>query len=212
MSSKIQESMLDMFLMNKKTAIHFIAVSVVCILACDESLPPYEQPENTLVITEVLATQGTIGSGIPILNVYLWGGNQYEETFDDTVSVSGHVRITWSDQPDLVSTLRLSNGNFTGTTPIQGSRLTLDPGDTFSMKTVWYFYSDSGEYIIDLMDYSNNDVRGNYEYSKPEIFVIEVELLIYRQIGRIESEPLEVEITGYRPSPDSSESSQRLSF
>jgi len=198
MSSKIQESWLNMFLMNKKTAIHFIAVSVLCILACDESLPPYEQPENTLAITRVIATQGTIGSGIPILNVYLQGENQYEETFDDTVSATGEVLITWKDRPSLFATLPLSNANFTGTTPIQGSRLTLDPGDTFSMQTVWYFYTDSREYIIDLMDYSNNDVRGDYEFSRPEIFTIEVELTVYSQTGRLAFGPTEIEIIGYR--------------
>ena len=168
------------------------------MIACDESLPPYGKPEGTLVITRVLANQGTVGDGFPILNVYIEGLNQYEETFDDTVHVKGEVRIWWKDHPDVYATVSLSNSDFIGETPIQGTRLTLDPGAHFFMQTVWYFYTDDGRYVINLLDYSNEDVRGDWEYARPETFVVEVELLMFHQIGLIQSEPIEIEITGYR--------------
>lgn len=168
------------------------------IIACNESLPPYAPPENVLAITQIVATQGTIGSGTPILNMNLIGVNQYEETFEDTINANGEVRIWWQRHPEFSATLPLSNSHFVPPTPIRGSRLILDPGDTFHMKTVWFLISDQGEYLIDLLDYSQSDVRGDFEYARPETLMIEVDLMIYRQIGMIRSDPFAFEFTGYR--------------
>lgn len=190
------------FKKRRRFAVCLAGVLGLSVLSCDESLPPYTPPQDVLAITQVFAAQGTINPGIPILNVLITGVNQYEETFEDTVNANGEVRIWWKRHPEFKATLPLSNGHFVPPTPIRGSRLTLDPGDTFHMKTVWYMMSDEGEYLIDLLDYSIDDVRGDFEYARPETLMIEIELMIYRQIGMIRSDPVSFEFTGYRLAHD----------
>lgn len=182
----------------KWIAVSLVLSGMIIFSACDESLPPYEQPQNALAITDVFPAQGLVDPGIEILNIYITGMNLYEETFDDTVNVQGEVRIWWKRHPEITATLPLSNGNFVPPTPIRGSRLTLETNDLFYMKTVWSLYTDDGQYLIDLLNFSAHDVRGDYEYAKTETLVIEVELLVFRQIGMIRAEPVEYEFVGFR--------------
>ncbi|NQT27445.1 hypothetical protein HQ585_18980 [candidate division KSB1 bacterium] len=186
------------FKLMKIIVLSVLLTTCFTLISCNESLPLYEQPENSLAITRVLASQGLVEPGIPILYIVIEGMNQYEETYDDTVNVQGELRIWWERHPELSATLLLSNANFIPPTPIHGSRLTLDPNQTFAMKTVYYFFSDDGQYIVDLLDYSANDIRGDYQYAKPETFIMKVDLLVYKQIGMISSESTKIEVTGFR--------------
>jgi len=186
------------FIKNKAIYISILIGLLCTVIACDESLPLYELPQNGLVITRVVASPGLVDPGIPILTIVIEGMNQYDETFDDTVDVQGEFRIWWEKHPEISSTLSLSNANFIPPTPIHGSRLTLDPNQTFAMKTVYFYFSDDGQYIVDLFDYSENDIRGDYQYAKPETFIMKVDLLVYKQIGMISSESTKIEVTGFR--------------
>jgi hypothetical protein len=117
------------------------------VFACDESLPPYEQPSNFLraelgvvdgmidrqVICDYTFTRwnpGTIAFRINVIN-----------TFDETLqgpasAVTGQVEVWKKDDPDFGRTIPI----FGATDPrhVRFGVLTLDPGDTLEVAVDWF--------------------------------------------------------------------------
>ena len=156
-------------------------------VACDESLPTRIVPQNTIQITDILVVpEGNVSR--PKIAICIVGENVYEDYFHGEVNLGGYVRVWWSRKPDIESHVPISNAFFVGSTPIQGRTLTLAPGEKFFLELFWHCYSDDGNDIIDMLDFSDYTIRGNIWYAKPEKFALEVEMTVFDQLGLISSE------------------------
>lgn len=184
-----------MNLFNKWTRFCLIVAGIL-LLNCEETLPPYTLPQETLILKPLIASQGTVGPGIPVINILIQGENQYEEVFQDTVSVKGELIIYWENRPDYIRSIPLNNTQFLEPTPILGRTMTLAPGEIFSMQVVWYLDTDDGLYIPDSLEYSDRLVNGLL-YAEPITFVLQANLTLFNQLGLLQSEPFYFVFSGF---------------
>jgi len=174
-----------------------IFLVLLFFLTCDESLPPRIVPQDTLEITAIIANQGANAGGI-FVAINVFGQNNYEETFQDTVDVKGNIHIWWARKPEIEANVPLDNRHFTKPTRISGNILTLDPGEKFRLEALWYLNLDDGRYLINLLDFSNSSVINGIIIAKPEKFMVEVQLTLYEETGLLRSEPHEFIIEGWK--------------
>ena len=162
--------------------------------ACEESLPTRITPLNTLKIVDVLISQGTGDWGIEVAIVILVE-NVYHETFSGVTNMNGNVRIWWKRKPEVIANLPIERYDY----------LRLDPGERLLIETRWFLWTDDDQYIIDLLDYSNNDVRYDIIYARPEVFGLEVKLTLFGETGLLVSEPYDFTLRGWKPVEDGDE-------
>ena len=170
---------------------------LLLVLSCDESLPPRIAPENTLQIVDIWASQMADAAGI-FVKFLIIGENLYEETFDADVNVNGELYIKWKRKPEKIATIHLNNTLFAEPTRIEGRTLTLDPGEQFYISVSWYLNTDDGENIIDLLDFSDNNIQGNIATAKPEVFEYETKVIVFDQIGLLISDGYEFTLEGWK--------------
>ncbi len=169
-------------------------------LACDESLPPRQQPQDTLAITQVIFTQGMYASG-PFMEFVFLIANQYEETFQGEVTVNGHATVWWKNHPEIRATLPINNQHFAPPSRLAGHTLTIDSGGHCALKIYWYLALEDGRSLLDLLDYSGSVPVEGLIKSRPETFVMEATIKIFDQTGYLHSEPFTFTFTGYKPAP-----------
>ncbi|HOT98358.1 MAG TPA: hypothetical protein PLN61_00365 [bacterium] len=172
------------------------------VLACDESLPPRQEPQNTLAITQVIYTQGMYASG-PFMEFVFIITNLYEETFQGEVAVNGHATVWWKNRPQIRTTLAINNQHFTPPSRLQGNTLTIDPGGRCALKIYWYLTLEDGRSLLDLLDYSDSVPVEGLIKSRPETFVMEATIKLFDQTGYLRSEPFTFSFTGYKAAPAS---------
>jgi hypothetical protein len=127
------------------------------------------------------------------------GTNNYVDYFQDKVDMAGRIHIWWKNRPEIEAHVSLDNSNFVAPTDIVGRTLTVAPGEHFYVQTKWHLYADDGQHILDLLDYSENDVRGGLIYAKPEQFMVQAQMTVFNQIGLIKSNQIEFTFNGYKP-------------
>ena len=181
----------------KLKSIWYIFVLIIVLVSCEESLPSRIVPENTLQITKIFIAQEANNDGI-FIAVRIIGENKYVETFQDTVNVEGNIHIWWAKHPDIEANVPLDNRYFVEPTRIQGSILTIDPGGEFHLETRWYLNTDDGRNVIDLLDFSNSPVVGGIVTAAPEKFILEVQLILFKETGLLRSKPQEFVLTGWK--------------
>ena len=167
----------------------FPLLFLICFtLSCDESLPLRSGPQNTLEIVDVVIVQGTGGWGIEV-SIAVIVENVYHETFDGVANIKGNIRIWWKRRPEIIANLSIEEYDY----------LQLDPGGRYVIESDWFLWTDDGQYVLDLLDYSNDDVRYGNIYARPEVFGLEVKVTIFEEIGLLVSEPYEFTLQGWKP-------------
>lgn len=177
------------------TSFFFLALFFI---SCDESLPTRSVPENTLAIQSFTVSQGLAGNGRFILPMRITIRNIYDETFEDSVLVNGQIRAWWKAQPTVGATLRVGNGNLAPQSKLRNGVLKLDAGEDIYIDQTWFFFTDNNEDILDKLDYSQNNIQGNFIYADPDTFVFEAVVRLYGQLGPLVSSPVEFEVTGMK--------------
>ena len=174
-----------------------LLILVASLLACEESLPTRQEPQNPLAITNVIYAQGMYSTG-PFMEFLFLITNNYEETFQAEVTVTGHVTVWWKKRPDTRITLDLGNQHFVEPSKINGKILTIDPGSFCTLKIYWYLQLENGASLLDLLDYSDSVPSGGLIKSKPETFVMEAGIKLFDQTGYLQSKPLTFTFVGYK--------------
>ncbi len=175
---------------------YLLIFCLLLLFSCEETLPPRIVPADTLQIIDVIATQGTDGTGFVIV-ILIIGENVYEETFQDTVSLNGYAHIWWKKRPEIEAHVQLHNYNFTPENKMVGRILTIDPGQKFYIKTRWYLNTDDGENVMEYFTFKPTPDNNGYIHA-PETFIIQVKATIFDQLGFMESDPVELEIKAWR--------------
>jgi hypothetical protein len=164
----------------------------LCILllnGCDESLPPYRQPENLLAIDRIEISQGIYSvAGDYLVKFHIYGKNLFDETFSEPVNIQGNVHIWNKKQPDLTATLSLNNTNFGPNTNLSGNVLTISPGEEFELRVTWNSHTDDGEDLADFINGSTQTISAKSEDMRD--FYVQAEVTLFEELGLIQSVPV----------------------
>lgn len=155
--------------------------------ACAETLPSRIVPDSPLVISDVLISQGTGDFGIQV-TVTTIVRNDFEETFDGVVDITGELHIWWERKPDVEAHI-----------PLQvRDQIRLGPGQTYSIEQVWLLTTDDDRNVLDLLLFSSDDVRFGVAYARPETFVASLRMTVFRETGLLSSGPRQFTLQGWR--------------
>ncbi len=144
-------------------------------------------PESPLVIEDVFIGQGTGDFGIQVM-VSTTVRNDFEETFDGIVDITGDLYIWWERRPDVEDHVPLQLR-----TPIR-----LAPGETYRIEQLWFLTTEDGGDILDLLVFSGADVRFGVVYAQPETFVATLRMTVFQETGLLTSGPHEFTLEGWR--------------
>ena len=159
--------------------------------ACAESLPPRIVPDSPLVISDVFISQGTGDFGIQV-TVTTIVRNDFEETFDGVVDITGDLHIWSKRRPDIETHI-----------PLQvRDQIRLGPGQTYSIEQDWLLTTDDDRNVLDLLLFSSDDVRFGVAYAIPETFVVSLRMTVFSETGLLSSGPREFTLRGWRLAGD----------
>ena len=157
-------------------------------VTCHESLPAYKFPDRVLSLQVTLVEQlndRVAPPGRQVVHIQLTGENIYTDVFQDSVDVKGSIRIWWKRNPTRYRTIYLSEKNFSNRAMIQDARLTLLPGQQFTLDAFWNLKDDDSVYIpdVDRIYQPIHECAANVGCGDPETFVIETSVSIYDRLG-----------------------------
>ena len=166
-----------------------VGLIMVCLVlsSCAEQLPSRIVPESPLVISDVFISQGTGDNGIQV-TVSARVRNDFEETFEGMVDITGELHIWWLRRPDVEAHV-----------PVQiRDQIRLAPGQTFRVEQVWLLTTDDGRDVLDLLEFSGADVRFGVVYAQPETFAASLRLTVFQETGLLTKGPQEFTLQGWR--------------
>lgn len=171
---------------------------LIFLCTCTENLPTRENPNALLRVTSFVANQGVSKSDRFKIAMRVTIQNLYEETLEDTVNLEGAFVCWWKKHPEIANHYHPGNEHIKPVGKLRDGILKLDPGESIFIDYYWYFYTDENEDILDLLDYTQNDIRNGFMYALPEIFVLEAELTLFSHLPPLTAGPIELEVTGWR--------------
>ncbi|MDA0334749.1 MAG: hypothetical protein O2782_06270 [bacterium] len=168
-------------------ALRTLLASCLVILSCSEQLPTRIVPESPLTIADVAISQGTGDDGIQV-TVSASVRNDFDETFDGVVAVTGELHIWWPRRPDVEAHIPLSFSD----------QIRLAPGQKYRVEQVWSLTTDDGRDVLDLLVFSAADIRFGVVYAQPETFVASLRMTVFRETGLLSTGPREFTLQGWR--------------
>lgn len=171
-----------------------LAAAALCALlffGCDETLPVHTFPDKVLSMEVTIAEQLPDHIAIPgrqMVHVRLTGENTYTDVFQDQVDVRGTMTVWWKRLPRYYRTIALTEHTMSDPEKIHGGRMTLLPGEKFSMDIYWNLKGDDSLYFPNRMDFSRVGQRicaPNVVCGTTETFVIESSVQIFTRLGVI---------------------------
>jgi hypothetical protein len=166
--------------------------------SCDESLPPYNPPQNVLSAKLSVVEQASQRQVIcPIPNTPFWDvpaivfkisvTNQYSETLQGPAgSVTGQLEVWLKDDPDFGK--KFSFMGATDPVHVKNGILTLNPGEALEVLMVWYHQDDQNRRIWKAVStrpfYASIRARARIKVFKetPELFPEEVETQVFYDV------------------------------
>lgn len=155
---------------------------------CSEHLPAYSDPNDllagTLYVQYVTAEHNQVLVTVMVVN-------KYDETLQDTASLSGTCEITLKRQPNLHKTITLSSkdlqwGDYDSTTHL----LTMDRGDHLTMALGWDFVcDDSTDLRTSVFRYVEDPSCPLRHIAQVEELDVRLSLKIFAQTPTIELGP-----------------------
>jgi hypothetical protein len=170
----------------------------VSFFSCDESLPPYNPPQNILSAKLSVVEQASLRQvrcpipltpvwDVPAIVFRISVANQYSETLQGPASsVAGQLEVWMKDDPDFGKKF-----TFIGATDpvhVKNGTLTLDPGDALEVLFVWYHEDDQNRRIWKVHPTRPLDatirVRARIKVFKeiPELFPEDVETQVFYDV------------------------------
>lgn len=162
---------------------------------CDESLPEYKFPDRVIEISITKVEEITprqTPNGRQQLKFHLQGENVYDEVFQDSVDIKGSIRVWWERMPELYRTFTLNTFTLNERDLIHNGKMTILPGQRFSMDVVWDLRNDQGLYLPEKMNLTRTNTRvcgTNIICADPETFVVEASLNVFDRLGYANAEP-----------------------
>jgi hypothetical protein len=193
----------------KKYFIPFIVVLPVIFSACDEELPPQNNPEN-LFISSASSQYQYVSDSKPTqssIDIYVVYKNFYDETLDDFASLKGTIKVEWLAAPEergaiipyrtdqlTIDNLFHANGyNFST------NRLSIDPNDSIILRYRWNLKTDDSTNLMSQVKYavdrdcivnanSQNDPGFRFVSAKQQ-FRVTASFTIFQRGGTVVTSP-----------------------
>jgi hypothetical protein len=161
-----------------------LSVSLVFLFACDESLPPRNDPTKLFRGTidaqySLLWNENALRVGVSIVNIY-------DETIQTTVTIAGTIDIVLVRDRQYRKTIRLSASNLVSTKFYNPStkELTLDPGDSIRFVYTWNFVDDNNVRLPeDVFHYYRDPICTARYIGYSETFALSGSLQIVEKLG-----------------------------
>ncbi len=173
------------------------AIPALVSLSCDEQLPTRVFPDKVLSMQVTIAEQLPDHLAMPgrqVVHIRITGQNIYDDVFQDQVDITGTMTIWWKRLPRYYRTVALTAHSMSNPDLIHGGKLTLLPGESFSMDVYWNLKGDDSLYFPHRMNWSESFNRlcsPNVLCGTAETFVIESSVQIFARIGVITVPPAE---------------------
>lgn len=195
--------------MNSKIIFLMAVVSSCFFTACEETLPPRNDPSNFFTTSlKTLYVYNTPKENS--LYLFIVVKNNYDETLEAKATIEGTLRIQWKPPADyLIKFISEKNVTlsvkdiYTGVNKYDVARgtLRLDPGDSLVLGFKWDFMTDDKtdlllafNYSIDKDCYVRNN-SGNAEFrkiSEKQLFEITANVKVFTQTAILYAQPLHV--------------------
>jgi len=164
-------------------------------MRCEESLPSYESPVDLLAIRKMEASVGGVERSSLIIDIR--GVNNYDDTLQDTVRVTGTLDVWFPSHEDWRITIPLTNADLKPPSRLIGRLLTIDPGDTFRLQASWDLVSKSGQDILPHIPDEYFYEKTGTHYTQAEQIKYQASFSLFRQAGYMESAVQEYQFKGF---------------
>ena len=184
-------------------SIVLILVFAVVTFRCDESLPTYVAPKNVMSFKIEQIDELPLRLAPPghqLVHFQLTGQNTFDEVFEDSVDIKGSLRVFWIDNPDYYKTFVLNVNNINEKNLISNGRMTLLPGQKFTMDLYWDLITDGGVDLLTKLDFVrlvSRQCSPNVACSDPEYFMAETSLNVFDRLGYINADSKIFPFVGY---------------
>ncbi len=165
---------------------HVLVFSALALILgpCDESLPPYREPERPFEAT--LRGDYTLSAIDNSMKVYLTIKNIFDETLQGTANFRGTVEIVSARNPQIQKTFPIRAQNLIqapGYIPSTG-RLTFDPGASLVFLFSWNFVDDRNVDVrSQLFRYVQDATCPTRCLALPEPWILTANISIFDKTG-----------------------------
>jgi len=161
------------------------------ILACDESLPPRNDPSRLFrgsadTKYSLLWNENALRIGINIVNIY-------DETIQTSVNMVGTVKISLVRNKIYQKTITMNVSNLVSTKFYNSltKELTLDPGDSIRFIYTWNFVDDNDDNLPqDVFHYYGDVSCPGRSLANSESFLISGSFQIIEKLGTFPLNPV----------------------
>lgn len=180
----------------------FIICCALFSITCEETLPSYVAPENVISVrtTNVEQLNDHIAPPTsPLVRMVFVAENIHDEVFQDSINIQGTVDIIWIRKPTRKRRLYITERNIVDRNLIRNGKMTLSPGQQFSMELYWDVRSDEGLFLLTEMNFARLTQRRcdyNIACADPEYFDIEMTLNVFDRIGYVKAPTKEFRYVG----------------
>jgi hypothetical protein len=156
---------------------------------CDESLPPYRDPEN--VFSGELRPEYIFYNIGNFLDVQILIVNTFDETFSAPSVIEGSLEISLERDPDFTRVFPLSTSNIRIGRYNSGTGiLTMDPGDTLKLGVQWNFIDGAGRDFRQIVfEYIMDPDCPSRMLAKPETLIIRGNIKLYARTAAVNLGP-----------------------
>jgi hypothetical protein len=146
---------------------------------CDESLPPYRDPEN--VFSGELRPEYIFYNIGNFLDMQIIIVNTFDETFSAPSVIEGSIEIFLERNPEFTRVFPLSPSNIRIGRYNSGTGvLTMDPGDSLKLGLQWNFIDDAGrDFRQVVFEYVMDPDCPSRMIAKPETLIIRGNIKLY---------------------------------
>lgn len=138
------------------------SLTALLFLSCNEELPPRSDPQNLLQASIQAYYDGAIdplfGPYENEVRIYVNITNNYDETLEGLVDLSGELEIVWQGEREYRRTVKLDASKIVAINyDLNSGRLALDPKRTITFVYKWPFDSDEGVSLLTLFPMSRDE-------------------------------------------------------
>jgi hypothetical protein len=174
---------------NRKGALYVLCLVAICLIACNETLPPYAEPQTPFSGVIYVRYQ----SRIQTLTITLTVKSTFDETLQDTAKLAGALQIVLADAPQYSKTVSIDRKNFItyGSLDPQTGLLTVNSGDSLSFVYNWDFVTDNGAVLpTDVFVKQPDPQFPGRTISPPETFIVSGVVQVFTRFGQVTFFPI----------------------
>ena len=175
---------------NRGRTMSFLCIVAICLVSCNESLPPYAEPK--VPFNGVISVR--YQSNVQTLSITLTVKSTFDETLQDTAGLTGTLQISMANAPEYSKTVTIDRKIITtyGALDPQTGLLTFDSGDSVTVLYKWNFVTDNGTALpSDVFVQQPDPQFPGRTISPPETFIVTGVVQVFKRFGQVTFSPIQ---------------------